>query len=83
MTTILTTGQDNETAWGYLAEARKHHTQMHIAQSLGVDIRTVRRWEAKQTPIKSYVIHVLQRSCLLIRLCLQVRALLLLICLLA
>jgi DNA (cytosine-5)-methyltransferase 1 len=60
VTTVLTTGQNNEVAWDYLAQARKHHTQAHIAQLLSVDIRTVRRWEARQTAIKPYLAHALQ-----------------------
>lgn len=61
MTTVLYTSSDNEIAWEYLAQARKHHTQAHLAQKLGVDIRTVRRWEARQTPIKAYLVPALQR----------------------
>ena len=61
MATILFTGSDNETAWDYLAQARKHHTQAHLAKELGIDIRTVRRWEARQSPIKPYMVPALQR----------------------
>lgn len=61
MTTVLITGPDTETAWDYLAQARKHYTQTNIAQRLGVDIRTVRRWEARQSPIKSYLVPALQQ----------------------
>lgn len=61
MATVLTTGSDTETAWEYLAQARKHYTQIQIAQRLGVDIRTVRRWEAQQSPIKSYLVPALQQ----------------------
>jgi DNA (cytosine-5)-methyltransferase 1 len=61
MTTVLLTGADTETAWEYLAQARKHQTQAQIAQHLGVDIRTVRRWEARQSPIKPYLVPALQR----------------------
>lgn len=60
MAIVLTTGPDTETAWEYLAEARKHYTQAQIAQRLDVDIRTVRRWEARQSPIKSYLVPALQ-----------------------
>ncbi|MEW6119561.1 MAG: DNA (cytosine-5-)-methyltransferase [Pseudomonadota bacterium] len=61
MATVLTTGPDTETTWEYLAQARKHYTQAQIAQRLDVDIRTVRRWEARQSPIKSYLVPALQR----------------------
>lgn len=61
MATVYTTGPDTETAWDYLAQARKHYTQTQIAQRLGVDIRTVRRWEAHQTPIKPYLVPALQQ----------------------
>ncbi len=61
MATVLTTGPDTESAWDYLAQARKHYTQTQIAQRLGVDIRTVRRWEARQSPIKTYLVPALQQ----------------------
>ncbi len=61
MATVLTTGPDADSAWDYLAQARKHYTQTQIAQRLGVDIRTVRRWEARQSPIKTYLVPALQQ----------------------
>src|SRR5690606_10230759 len=61
MATVLTTGQDHETAWDYLTQVRKHYTQSQIARELKIDVRTVRRWEARQTPIKPYLAHALQR----------------------
>jgi DNA (cytosine-5)-methyltransferase 1 len=48
-------------ALDYLAAARKHRTQAEIAQHLGVDVRTVRRWEAREQLPKAYVAHALQR----------------------
>lgn len=60
MATILTTIQDGDAAWNYLIQARKHFTQAQIAESLEVDQRTVRRWELRQIPIKSYAIPALQ-----------------------
>lgn len=45
----------------YLAAARIHHTQSEIASRLGVDVRTVRRWEARETDPPPYVVHALQR----------------------
>lgn len=61
MATVLFTGSDQEAALSYLAEARKHYTQAQIAQRMDVDIRTVRRWEARQSPIKSNLVPALQR----------------------
>lgn len=60
MPTTLTTNQDDDAAWSYLIQARKHFTQAQIAANLEVDQRTVRRWELRQVPIKSYAIHALQ-----------------------
>lgn len=48
-------------ALDYLLAARKHRTQAEIAQHLGVDVRTIRRWEARQQVPKPYVAHALQR----------------------
>jgi DNA-cytosine methyltransferase len=61
MATVLSTGQDHEAAWNYLIQARKHHTQAHIAQELGIGIRTIRRWEARQSPIKVGYVAALQQ----------------------
>lgn len=61
MASILTTGSDRDLAHEYLTAARKHHSQKAIALELGVDIRTVRRWEARQIPIKPYLTPALQR----------------------
>ena len=60
MATILTTRQDNDAAWNYLIQARKYFTQAQIAENLEIDQRTVRRWELRQVPIKSYTIPALQ-----------------------
>lgn len=60
MATVLTTTHDNDAAWNYLIQARKHFTQAQIAESLEVDQRTVRRWELRQVPIKTYAIPALQ-----------------------
>ena len=61
MTTALHTGPDPEQAWEYLTQARKRYTQGQIAQRLGVDIRTVRRWEVRQIAIKPYLVPALQQ----------------------
>lgn len=45
----------------YLAAARIHHTQADLARQLGVDARTIRRWEARETVPPAYVVHALQR----------------------
>ena len=60
MSTLLTTVQDNDAAWNYLIQARKYFTQAQIAESLEIDQRTVRRWELRQVPIKTYAIPALQ-----------------------
>ena len=60
MTTVLRTEQDNDAAWNYLIQARKHFTQAQIAEQLEIDQRTVRRWELRQVPIKIYAIPALQ-----------------------
>lgn len=52
--------QGDEAALKYLAEARKRKTQQEIADHLGVDIRTVRRWEARQSTPPNYLIPALQ-----------------------
>lgn len=57
--TVLTT-ESNDAAWHYLVEARKHLTQEQLSKSLDVNIRTIRRWEAKQSIIKPYIVPALQ-----------------------
>ncbi len=47
--------------WPYLQAARKLHTQAAIARHLDVDIRTVRRWELRQSQPPAYLVHALQR----------------------
>ena len=60
-TPALTTTPARDLAHEYLCAARKHLSQSQIAKELGVDSRTVRRWEAKQSPIKPYLTPALQR----------------------
>lgn len=60
MSNILTTSSDTDAAWHYLVQARKFYTQNQIAENLDVNVRTVRRWELRQIPIKSYAVHALQ-----------------------
>lgn len=61
MATILHTLPNCTAAYDYLAAAREIHSQTEIASLLGVDVRTVRRWEARQSHPPTYVIHALQR----------------------
>ncbi len=61
MNTSLTLISDQDAALSYLSEARKHHTQAVIAKYLGVGIRTVSRWETRQTHPPAYLIHALQQ----------------------
>src|SRR5260221_3599365 len=52
---------EDDRALIYLAAARKHRTQLEIAQSLGVDVRTMRRCESGAQIPKPYVVPALQR----------------------
>lgn len=52
--------KNSQAAWAYLDSARKHHSQASIARHLQVDVRTVRRWEARQTLPPPYLVHALQ-----------------------
>ena len=61
MNAILTLVNDQNITLAYLAEARKHHTQAVIAKHLGVGIRTISRWEARQTSPPAYLAHALQQ----------------------
>ncbi len=45
----------------YLLAARKYLTQGQIAEKLGVDVRTVRRWEVRSPGPPAYRVHALQR----------------------
>lgn len=60
MATILSTANDNDAAWHYLIQARKFYTQGQIAENLEMNVRTVRRWELRQVPIKPYAVKALQ-----------------------
>lgn len=63
MATVLKTGPDMEidSVLQYLAIARQHHTQAEIAKYLEVDVKTIRRWEARQSSPKPYVAHALRQ----------------------
>ncbi len=61
MSASLTLVSDQDAALSYLSEARKHHTQAVIAKHLGVGIRTVSRWEARETHPPAYLVHALQQ----------------------
>ncbi len=61
METVLNTSDASSSALAYLTAARRHHTQANLAKALGVDTRTVRRWEARQSHPPAYLIHALQR----------------------
>lgn len=51
----------DDIALKYLADTRRRRTQQEIADHLGVDIRTVRRWEARQSTPPPYIIPALQQ----------------------
>lgn len=61
MNATLALVSDQNAALAYLEEARKHHTQAVIAKYLGVGIRTISRWEARQTRPPAYLAHALQQ----------------------
>jgi len=44
-----------------LSEVRKHFTQKEIANNLGVDTRTIKRWEARESTPPQYAASALQR----------------------
>lgn len=54
MTSVITLVSDQDAVLTYLAEARKHHTQVAIAKHLGVGVRTISRWEARESKPKAY-----------------------------
>jgi len=60
MHTVQTSASPSRSA-DYLAAARIHHTQAAIANQLGVTVRTVRRWEARQSEPPPYVVFALQQ----------------------
>jgi DNA (cytosine-5)-methyltransferase 1 len=53
--------QTPDLALSYLSAARKQHSQAEIARFLQVDVRTVRRWEARQTQPPNYLTAALQQ----------------------
>lgn len=57
----LTTETPNTAVIEYLHEARKFHSQASVAKQLGVDTRTVRRWEANQSQPPAYLCAALQQ----------------------
>lgn len=63
MVTELRTGPDIDidAVLQYLAVARQHHTQAEIAKFLDVDVKTIRRWEVRETQPKPYVAHALRQ----------------------
>lgn len=61
MATVIHTLPDSNSAFVYLTAARQLHSQAEIARQLGVDARTVRRWELRQSQPPAYLVHALQR----------------------
>ena len=57
---MLTTNTPNTAVIEYLQEARKFHSQASVAKQLGVDARTVRRWETNQSQPPAYLSAALQ-----------------------
>jgi transcriptional regulator with XRE-family HTH domain len=52
---------DQDAVLSYLDEARKHNTQAAIARHLGINVRTIRRWEARQSLPPAYLVPALQQ----------------------
>ncbi len=44
-----------------LQQARKRYTQKELAEHLGVDLRTIKRWEARETEPPEYVVPALDQ----------------------
>jgi DNA (cytosine-5)-methyltransferase 1 len=61
MALVLTTGPSSTAALDYLLAARKGRTQAQVAKHLGINIRTVRRWEAGEIDPPPYIIPALQQ----------------------
>jgi DNA (cytosine-5)-methyltransferase 1 len=57
----MTTTSNTSAALTYLAAARRHHSQSQVAKALGVDPRTIRRWEQRLTEPPAFVVYALQR----------------------
>jgi len=53
--------ETSESALVYLDAARKQHSQAEIARYLQIDVRTIRRWEARQSLPPAYVTAALQQ----------------------
>lgn len=52
---------DQDAVLSYLDEARKHNTQAAIARHLRINVRTIRRWEARQSLPPAYLVPALQQ----------------------
>lgn len=61
MASVMVLDDNQDVALNYLAKARKHYTQAAIAKHLKVGIRTISRWESRQTTPPAYVAHALQQ----------------------
>lgn len=60
MALVLVTGQPSS-AFDYLLAARKTKTQAEVAKHLGVDVRTVRRWQTGEVEPPPYLVPALQQ----------------------
>ena len=58
--TVLYTGVKPAT-YNVLGDARKHFTQTALADALDVDVRTLRRWEVRETEPPKYIQLALQQ----------------------
>ncbi len=55
------TVENPDLALSYLNQARKQHSQVEIAHYLQVDVRTIRRWETRESQPPAYVSVALQQ----------------------
>ena len=60
MTIVLSSSRAGQ-ADEYLQAALNHHSKAEIARFLGVNAKTVRRWELRESEPPAYVAHALQR----------------------
>jgi len=56
----LSSAELSQVAYQCLSEARRHHSQAEIAKALGVGVRTIRRWEMRESTPRPYAVQALR-----------------------